>query len=208
MDRRKVLLSSGAAFTTILAGCSNETGSENSDSSENGAANGQADNGKTEDEKNGGEKNGNKEKTEKEEKNGEDEKEGGDEQEDEKGDEKEADEIPGFDRAKCELNSDLIQIKELAYHDQKLEVCVVVTTTDRAALREELLELAPALERGVTDAEAFLAELEEVKLTVQNEARETILSAYLDVQWLREFLNDDMTNEELASRVRSQLEQE
>lgn len=189
MERRKVLLGSAGAFTTIVAGCTSETGAEN------GADDTPADNGDA----------GEKGATDTQEKHP-DEKEKGDEQTEKNGDDKPAD-IPGFVPDECEIDSDVLYIKEFERDGGKLTVCLVVKTTDTAKLRAELSKLAPALERGISDAEAFFGEIDEIEFTLENKAGETLVSLYLNAARLREFLDGELTNEELISMARDELEQ-
>ncbi|NKE37482.1 hypothetical protein GWG54_17040 [Natronococcus sp. JC468] len=199
MDRRKVLLGSGAAVTTLFAGCASQTGAENgADNKDNGNAKGKENSEKKSEDK---KKNG-KHSEEK------GEKKGHEEQEDKKDGGDKTDEIPGFDPAACEIDSELIHIKELSCHDGTLIVRIVVKTEDREKLLEELSELAPALERGITDVEAFFAEVDEMEFTLQNESKETLFAIHLDVMWFREFVNDNLSNEELMEMAREEMEQE
>lgn len=201
MDRRKVLLGSGSVFVTALAGCSglpeqsggvddsgdseNEdtTGSEGGDNGENG---------------NNEEDSKNNEKEDEESKKEDEEEEHDDERED----------IPGFDRKEFEIDSDVIRLKKLAYHDHKLDVQVMVTTTDQDVLAEELRALAPGFKRAIRDfdAEEFFSEVNEIKITLYDRNKEVRFAIFVDIQWVRECFEGEMTNEEFADRIMSQVE--
>lgn len=186
MDRRKVLIGSGTAFATILAGCASSSDQE----SETHSDDGNADKNDTKDDK-------------KDEKN--DDKKG--EKDDGKDEKKKKGEIPGFDRDDFHLDSDVIQVKDITYQKQKLDIRVMLMTDDRDELIEELRALAPGLEDAVRDAEVFLAHLEELKFTLLDEDKNRVFAFFLDVAWLREFLNGEMTNDELVDRLHDAMEQ-
>ncbi|WP_306060426.1 hypothetical protein [Natronococcus wangiae] len=184
MERRKILLGSGTAFATVLAGCA---------SSINQKSKTQTDDEK--DDKNDTKDNKKGEKTEKNEKK--------DNKQDNKKNDKnnEKKEIPGFDRDAFQIDSDVIKVKEVTYRKQKLNVRVMLLTDDRDELAEELRALAPGLARGIRDAEEFLAELKEIKFTLLDEHKNRVFAFFLDVAWLREFLDGDITNDEFVNRI-------
>lgn len=201
MDRRKVLLGSGSVFVTALAGCSGlpeqsggvgdsaDSENENTTGSE-GGDNGENDNNE-EDSKNN-------EKEDEESKKEDEEEEHDDERED----------IPGFDREEFEIDSDVIRLKKLAYQDHKLDVQVMVTTTDQDVLAEELRALAPGFKRAIRDfdAEEFFSEVNEIKIILYDRNKEVRFAIFVDIQWLRECFEGEMTNEEFADRIMSQVE--
>lgn len=100
-------------------------------------------------------------------------------------------------------------MKKLTYRDHKLHIRVMVTTTDRDVLAEELRALAPGFERALRDADIaeFFAEVEQIKFTVYDEHKNTVFAIFLDLRWLREFLDDEMVDEEFADRCLNQMEQ-
>lgn len=202
MDRRKVLLGSGTVFVTALAGCSSlpkqSGGVDENGGSENGDTAGSegGDNGE----------NGDNEEESKKTTDGEDE-ESKKENEEEKHDD-ELEEIPGFDREEFEIDSDVIRVKKLAYQDHKLDVQVMVTTTDQDVLAEELQALAPGFERAIRDfdAEEFFSEVHEIKITLYDRNKEVRFAIFVDIQWLRECFEGEMTNQEFADQIISQVE--
>lgn len=144
--------------------------------------------------------------------NDKNEKDENDEEEPDHGDEKEEQQdIPGFDRDEFDIDSDVIRVKKLAYRDHRLDIRVMVTTTDREVLAEELRALAPGFERAIrdadVDAEEFFAEVQQIKFTLYDEHKNTVFAIFVDIQWLREFLDDEMTDEEFADRCLNQMEQ-
>ncbi|MFC7008595.1 hypothetical protein [Halalkalicoccus salilacus] len=201
MDRRKVLLGSGSVFVTALAGCSSlpeqSGGVDDSGDSENedttgseGGDNGE--NGNNEEDSKNNEKEDEESKKENEEEDHDDERE----------------DIPGFDREEFEIDSDVIRLKKLAYQDHKLDVQVMVTTTDQDVLAEELRALAPGFKRAIRDfdAEEFFSEVNQIKITLYDRNKEVRFAIFVDIQWLRECYEGEMTNEEFADRIMSQVE--
>lgn len=201
MDRRKVLLGSGSVFVTALAGCSGlpeqSGGVDDSGDSENEDTTGSegGDNGK----------NGNNEEDSK---NNEKEDEESKKENEEEDHDDEREDIPGFDREEFEIDSDVIRLKKLAYQDHKLDVQVMVTTTDQDVLAEELRALAPGFKRAIRDfdAEEFFSEVNQIKITLYDRNKEVRFAIFVDIQWLRECFEGEMTNEEFADRIMSQLE--
>ncbi len=200
MDRRKILLGSAGAVTTLVAGCTSSSGSETS-----------AGNGTDDDHSGDGEPGADGDGYGEDRESGDEEAENQNAQDDEHepGDgEGTPAEIAGFVPDDCELDSDLIRIKEFERHGRTLTVCIVAMTDDLRELRGRVEEFAPALERGIEDADGFFAEIEELEFTLENEAGETLASVYLDADRLRECIDGDLTNEELANMARYELEQE
>lgn len=197
MERRKILLGSGALFATALAGCTSASSNQKDGTTDHPKSN-TRDQKSDRDEKKDSAKNTDN----KEEEPDQDEKQEHDD---------ESEDIPGFDRDAFEIDSDVIRVKKLAYRDHKLDIRVMVTTTDRDVLAEELRALAPGFERALrttdVDAEKFFAEVEQIKFTLYDEHKNTVFAIFLDIQWLREFLDDDMTDEEFADRCLKQMEQ-
>jgi hypothetical protein len=111
--------------------------------------------------------------------------------------------IPGFDRAEFEFDSDVLHVKELSFHKGILEISVIVTTTDRDVLAEELQALIPAFRQAIRGANAdeFFEAVEEFKFTLYDEGKSKRAAIFLDVQWLRDCLFGDLTNEEFVDRI-------
>lgn len=205
MERREVLLGSGALFTTLLAGCvgdedqeedneSNNTGSDPDEGTNGDDGSNDHDN----NDSNGDDGQNDDGKDDEEDKNGE---------EDEKDDDEKG-AIPGFDRENFEIDSDVIHIKEVKYHDHRLSMKVMLTTTDRSELADELEALAPAFENAIRDADAgeFFSEVEEIEFRLYDENKKSRVAILLDVQWLQQFMNDDMTNDEFVNEVLDAME--
>lgn len=196
MERRKVLLSSGSMIAIALAGCTNVS-SDQKDGTDDTTESDHRD------------KKGNHDDKKDSANNDKDEN---DEEEPDHGDEKEEQQdIPGFDRDEFDIDSDVIRVKKLAYQDHRLDIRVMVTTTDREVLAEELRALAPGFERAIrdadVDAEEFFAEVQQIKFTLYDEHKNTVFAIFVDIQWLQAFLDDEMTDEEFADRCLNQLEQ-
>lgn len=201
MDRRKVLIGSGSVFVTALAGCSGlaeqSGGVDDSGDSENEDTTGSE----------GGD-NGEKGNSEEDSKNDEKEDEESKKENEEEEHDDEREDIPGFDREEFEIDSDVIRLKKLAYQDHKLDVQVMVTTTDQDVLAEELRALAPGFKRAIRDfdAEEFFSEVNEIKITLYDRNKEVRFAIFVDIQWLRECFEGEMTDEEFADRIMSQVE--
>ncbi|MFC6907261.1 hypothetical protein [Halalkalicoccus tibetensis] len=118
-------------------------------------------------------------------------------------DEEEYEGIPGFDREEFDLDSDVIQVKYLAFQKGTLELGVSVETTDQDVLEEELRALVPAFNQAIREADAdeFFDAVEEFKFALYDECDNLRATLYLDVEWLRECLFGDLTTEEFVNRI-------
>lgn len=195
MERRQVLLGSGTVLATALAGCAGS----NQESDQNGGTDsGQKDNGgKNDDTK---DPNHNGDKQEKQDPDNKDKK-----NEDENN---EQTEIPGFNPDDLTIDSDIINLKKITYHEGTLNVHVMVTTTDREKLARALRALPPGFADAIEDANAeeFFAAVENLKLVLYDPEKTKILAVLVNVEWLRECLYGDMTDEELAERILDLIE--
>lgn len=184
MQRRQLLIGSGLVLATGL------TGQSSAGSTQDG-------------------KNRNKKSTEKESATKET-----DSKQDRQKDEKEDDSIPGFDREAFELDSDVLQVKELAFEKGTLNLSVFVRTSDRDVLVEELQALAPAFDQAIraaeadgfdTEYDAFFEAVEEFHFTLYAEQKRKVAAVFLNIRWLREFLDGDLTNTEFVDRLLNQM---
>lgn len=184
MERRKILLGSGAAIATILAGCT-ASGEEDTDSPSETEL-------EMQDEVSAGD--------EEDDSTEEDELESHDQ-------EKEQDEIPGFDHENFEIDSDVTHVKRITCKNRKLTIEVKVTTNDRDELVEELRALGPALEDAIrnADTEEFFAEVEELHFTLYDEDKNVRFAFFIDVRWLQQFIDDDITNDELVDKMLDEI---
>lgn len=181
MERRKILLGSGTAFATVLAGCASSTTDQETSSQSD-------DDSDERDNKIGsGKKND----------NDKDHGEGKDNKKD----------IPGFDRDAFHIDNDVIRVKNVKYRQHKLNVSVMLTTSDRDELTEEVRTLVPRFTRAIQSADEFLAATEGIKFTLFDARKNRVFAFFLDVQWLREFLDGDITNDELVDRILDLIEQ-
>lgn len=201
MERRKVLLGSGTLFTTLLAGCigdgdlgdDNDTDEDDGTNGDDNDTNGHDDDDDYDDDDGYDDDDDHDDKEE-------------DEDEDDD-DEEEQENIPGFDRDNFELDSDVIEIKELTYQDNRLTVRVMLLTSDRDELAEELEELAPAFERAIRDADAdeFFAEVHELEFSLYDEDKNTRFAVFMDIRWLQQFVDDDVTSDEFVDELLDQM---
>lgn len=58
------------------------------------------------------------------------------------------------------------------------------------------------------DVEEFFAEVEQIQFTLYDEAKNIVFAIYVDLRWVREFLDGEMTNDEFADRCLEQIDQE
>ncbi|ELY38683.1 hypothetical protein [Halalkalicoccus jeotgali] len=125
------------------------------------------------------------------------------EDEEEKEEDDEYDGIPGFDREEFELNSDVLSVKDLRFHEGTLKLSLIVETTDEDILAEELRALVPAFNRAIREAnvDEFFEAVEEFKFALYDECDVRRAALYLDVEWLRECLFGDLTTEEFVNRI-------
>lgn len=185
MQRRQLLVGSGVILATGLAGYSSASSTQDSESMN------------TKSKEKEPRKNDPKKDTQKNEK-------------------EEYEGIPGFDREAFELDSDVLQVKKLAFDKGTLELSVLVTTTDWEVLVEELQALAPAFDQAIRAADAdgfdteydeFFEAVEKFKFTLYAESKRKVAAVFLNVRWLREFLDGDLTNNEFVNRMLDQMEE-
>lgn len=198
MERRKILLGSGSIIAIALAGCTNVSSDQEAGTDGNSESNGQDETDDGGEKKDSRKDNGNNDNTENDE---------NDQHQDEN---HEHQDIPGFDREAFKIDSEVIQVKKLSYQDHKLDIRVMITTTDRDVLAEELRALAPGFECAMRDGdvEEFFAEVEQIQFTLYDEAKNIVFAIYVDLRWVREFLDGEMTNDEFANRCLEQIDQE
>ncbi|ELY47588.1 hypothetical protein [Natronorubrum sulfidifaciens] len=188
MERRNVLLGSGAALATLLAGCSSEETSDESGSNTDGSESStNGDNGDTGD-------------------NGEtDEKEKADEKEktDEKGkDDKKHDDVPGYDTDKLELNGDYVSISALKRKDDTLVITVDSETAEKEKLYADFETLADDLDYGLVDHEVFADSIETIELFITHSG-ETIAAYSIDVAWLVDYHEGKLSKAEIESKLKT-----
>ena len=173
MERRKILLGSGAALATVLAGCASETDEESPEDDDiadddddgfDGNESGDDDNG-----------------------------------DDGDGDDDDAEDVPGVEGAD-ELGTEYLSVEEVEHNPDTLSVLVETDTTDTEKLHKELEYLAEDLAHSITDPDAFIEEVEDIELVLEHEGSR-VFAVYIDVDWLLEFLDDYITKEELAAKI-------
>ncbi|WP_254531498.1 hypothetical protein [Natrinema gelatinilyticum] len=171
MERRKILLGSGAAIATVLAGCSsdqtgdesNQNGDDSDDSLDgngNGNGNGNGDSGNSD---------------------------------------KKAD-IPGLDRDKLKLSSQKLTIEDVNKDGNEIDVIATTTTSDPETLFAELETLATDMQRAITDPEAFAEAVDNVTWVLEKDGA-MVMSFYVDVSWAVKFVNGELNQEEFMNRV-------
>jgi hypothetical protein len=177
MDRRKILLGSAGAVTTLVAGC---VGSLQSETSAGHGAGGDHPGNRG---GQGNEQRGNPGK-------GPDGPTG----------------VPGFVPEEVELESAVVRIEEFQRRGRTLTVELSTTVEDLTQLRDELEELPPALEDGIEDAEGFFGQIETVETTLAHVSGVALATARLDADRLREYADGELTEEELIAASRHEIE--
>lgn len=179
MERRKILLGSGAAFTTALAGC---FGSDTSDDGDD------SDDSDTESITDGDE-------------NGDDEHDD-DEYDD---DEPHIDDIPGFDGKKLEPGTDAVKIEKIERKDDMISVVGSTDITDHEKLYDELKGLADDHDAAAVDLAAFADAIKTIEWTIEHDGKK-VISFTVDVQWLVDFHENRLSREEFMKKVEESAE--
>lgn len=214
MERRKLLLGSGAALATVLAGCSStETDgspSDNSpsDGSDPDSANGTDDEGAGDDgdendpghdhdhDENGDEKDKKKKGDGTDEEGDQDDE--GDEDDGEDADEK--DTIPGFDEDAFEFDSAFVSITDVTRDGDELFIHADTQTTDENELYDDLEPLADSFQAAVVDPQAFAAAINTVHLRIDHYGN-TVATFRIEVDWIIAYLNGELTVDELIELI-------
>ncbi|SIS11974.1 hypothetical protein [Natronorubrum thiooxidans] len=183
MERRNVLLGSGAALATLLAGCSSEDTSDDDGSNDDGSdspTNG--DNDDTGD-------------------NGEDGEQG---EKGEKGKDKKHDkhdDIPGFEKDNFELKGDYMSISVLKRKGDTVKLVVDSETTDQEKLYADLESLADDVDESIIDLETFADHIETIELIVKHDG-EKVVSYSIDVQWIVWYRDGKKTRAQLLEAIK------
>ncbi|AFO57421.1 MULTISPECIES: hypothetical protein [unclassified Natrinema] len=139
MERRKILLGSGAALATVLAGCSSDETDDDSASDSDGDESLADDGG--------------------DETDGTDGTDGTDD----------GTEIPGLDSDKLTLDSTKISIKDVNKDGDEIDIIATTTTTDPETLTAELESLGRTLTAAITDAEKFAAAINSISWMLEKD---------------------------------------
>ncbi|WP_049921951.1 hypothetical protein [Halopiger djelfimassiliensis] len=171
MERRKILLGSGAALATVLAGCSSsETDEENPDDGEESL--------------------GDEPDSDSEDESDTDSEDGDDSYDD----------VPGFDHDTLTVSSDHLTVTGIEHNGDRATVIADSEITDRNALYSELEVLAEDLAAAVTDSEAFTEEISRVEWVLEHDGNQ-LLTFYAEVEWILEYIGEEITKDELVSRM-------
>lgn len=189
MERRNVLLGSGTALATLLAGCSSEDTSDESGSNTDGSES--STNGDSGDNGDNGEKD--EQKTEDKEKTDEKEKDKTD---------KKHDDVPGYDTDKVDLKGDYVSISAIKRKGDTLVVAVDSETTDQKKLYADLETIADDLDHGIIDHEAFADSIETIELFITHSG-ETMAAYSIDVAWLVDYHEGKLSRDEFESKLKA-----
>ncbi|THE65413.1 hypothetical protein D8Y22_09555 [Salinadaptatus halalkaliphilus] len=169
MERRKILLGSGAALATVLAGCSSTETDEETPSDDDGFDDGGSDDGYEDDDD-------------------------GDDGDDEH------DDVPGVDNDSLEPDSDHFSIERIDNSPETLQIVVATDTTDSEILHKELEGYAEGIAHAIDDRDRFKTEIEVVELILEYDGSRVAAIA-VNIEWLLEFLDGEITKEELGGKV-------
>ena len=172
MERRKILLGSGAALATVLAGCSStETDEESPDEDDDNGFDDGADD------------------------------DASDEYDDDGDDDDDDDEesVPGVEGAE-DIGSDSMSVVEVENNPDALHVLVETDTTDTEKLHAEVKYVAEDLAHAIVDRDTFKAEVDTIEWVLEHEGSR-VFAVYVDVEWVMEYLDDYITKEELAAKI-------
>ena len=181
MERRKILLGSGAALATALAGCSDsETSDDNPDTDDGNGSN---------DTKNGND-NGN----------------GTDSEDDTNGtDGADVDDVPGFDGTKLDLETDAVEITKIERKGDTVDVVATSEVTDHEKLYAELQSFADDHEDATVDFEKFADAIHTVEWTLEHDGSQ-VVSFFVDVAWLVDYHEGDLTKDEFLENIKNTAE--
>ena len=184
MERRKILLGSGAALTTALAGCTGSGGDDDD-----------PDDDETESTTDNGSENGN-ESTE----NGD-----ADDTDDSDPEESDGADIPGFDGSKLDIESDVVSITSIERTDSTVEVVATSEITDLQKLYAELGTLADAHKNAITDLEAFEGAIDTIDWVVDHDEKK-VISFSVKTEWLVNYKNGDLSADAFLEKVKATAE--
>lgn len=204
MERRKILLGSGAALATVLAGCtSSKTDSSKSDDSTNpsGGTTDSSDDtnmtGNTTDNTTDNSTNSGAGDSGSESESGtghghEGESDGGHDNEDQT--------IPGFKQEKLNLKSDLVSIADISRNGDTVNVHAHTKTKDKDKLHGELDSIVDDFKAVVVDPSAFAEAISTVRWQVGHQGS-SVTSFYVKVDWVIKHMNGKMSKKKLINRI-------
>ncbi|RKD98417.1 hypothetical protein [Halopiger aswanensis] len=177
MERRKILLGSGAALATVLAGCSSsETGEEEPENDDEESFGN--DNDSNTDSGNG---NGNGDGN-------------GDDSDDEH------DDVPGVENDQIQVADDTVTITSIEKDGDKLDIVARTDTTDIEELKKVFASFADDLDGAIEDIERFIDEISSIEWILEHEGSR-VLAVYIDVEWVVSYIEGELSDEEFANKV-------
>ncbi|MFC4542780.1 hypothetical protein ACFO5R_12695 [Halosolutus amylolyticus] len=188
MERRRLLIGSGAALTTALAGCfGSETDDDSTDPEDGLEDSDGTDDGSGDDNSDG------------------DDNDTGDGN-DGDGDDEKYDDVPGFDAPDLSVDSDVVSIDRVERDGATVRVKATTTTTDQDVLYAEFESLARDLERPTYDIAELKQEIDTIEYTINDEENGRVLSFSVRPVWIYKYMNDELTDEEFLDLVRETVE--
>ncbi|WP_306052055.1 hypothetical protein [Natronococcus wangiae] len=196
MDRRNVLLGSGAAFAAVLAGCSStetddpklDEADDTTEPLDDGDDSGETDDGNAESDR---------DETDEEDA---DEASGDEREVDEADDEDVREEIPGFEATEFEADSDSVSVTDVTRDDDAVTVLTEVDTLDEDELDAGLESGVLAFVDAMADVEAFAAEINTVPWHVDYNGFNVAIF-HIEAEWLVEYANGEISEDELEERI-------
>ncbi|AHG00225.1 hypothetical protein HALLA_16875 [Halostagnicola larsenii XH-48] len=178
MERRKILLGSGAVFATVLAGCSDDASEENDNNSSDD--DGSGDDGL----------------------NDSDGNESDDDSSDDSDEDDGPDEVPGFNKDKVDLEHTDVTVEHVKRDGYHVDIEATLKKTPKQNELEKIIEeLGIVAAEAIEDPEAFLEAIETLEFTLLNKDGDTVLSFYIDVAWAVAYIRNNMSSEEFVHKT-------
>lgn len=182
MERRKILLGSGAALATVFAGCS----SSETDEPRSGDTD-EIDGDDSDTDGDGGDDQDDADATD-------------EDTTDETDGEDAPEEIPGFEEEAVEADGDLVSITDVARDDETVTVLAETDTLDEDELQAELEAVGLAFVDAIVDIEAFAAEITTIPWHIKFNDN-NIASFHIEVDWITAYKNGELSEDELVEQI-------
>lgn len=171
MQRREILYGSGVLFATVLTGCI-------------GAGDPDDDGGETEGDSD---------------ENGDDDYDDGDSEDSASGTD-ELDDVPGLDGDAIDLGEDAT-LRYVELDDDELSVGIESEIADESEFESRVGDGSARVADAIVDRDAFESAVTVVGLTVYDEDGGILGSGRVEVVWILEWLDGDLTDEEFAEKI-------
>lgn len=177
MERRKILLGSGAVFATVLAGCSDDTSEETDNNDDDGSGD---DNDLNDSD------------------NSDDNSSDDDSSDEDDG----PDEVPGFNKDKIKLDHTDVTVEHVKRDGYHVDIEARLEKTPKEDELDAIIEeLGIVAAEAIEDPEAFLESIESIEFALLNKDGDTVLSFYIDVAWAVAYIRNNMSSEEFVHKA-------